>query len=104
MSAGAFGTPQILLLSGIGPAEQLRRMGIDVVVEAPGVGRNLQDHAGTRHVCWVDIKTLNMVGPIAKVGAGLQWLFLGNGPAAASMTQVVLGACPVSIGKPVLSE
>ncbi|WP_129790477.1 GMC family oxidoreductase [Sphingosinicella sp. CPCC 101087] len=45
LSAGAFNSPQILLLSGIGPADELRSHGIDVVLDLPGVGRNLQDHA-----------------------------------------------------------
>ncbi|KOV97276.1 choline dehydrogenase [Streptomyces sp. NRRL B-1140] len=44
LSAGVFGTPQILQLSGIGDAAQLRSLGIDVQVHVPGVGRNLQDH------------------------------------------------------------
>ncbi|WP_420606545.1 GMC family oxidoreductase [Novosphingopyxis sp.] len=44
LSAGAFGSPQILQLSGIGPAEHLRHHGIDVVLDKPSVGANLQDH------------------------------------------------------------
>jgi len=44
LSGGAINSPQLLMLSGIGPQAQLRRHGIDVVVDAPGVGRNLQDH------------------------------------------------------------
>jgi len=44
VSAGAFGSPQILQLSGIGPSQHLRAMGIDPVVDLPGVGENLQDH------------------------------------------------------------
>jgi choline dehydrogenase-like flavoprotein len=44
LSGGAFGTPQLLMLSGIGPAEELRKHGIDVVRDVPEVGRNLQDH------------------------------------------------------------
>ncbi len=44
LSSGAFGSPQILMLSGIGRAEELRRHGIETVHELPGVGRNLQDH------------------------------------------------------------
>jgi choline dehydrogenase len=43
--AGAIGSPQLLLLSGIGPAEQLRELGIEPVVDLPGVGEHLQDHA-----------------------------------------------------------
>ncbi len=44
LCGGAIGTPQLLQLSGIGPADELRALGIDVVVDAPNVGRNLQDH------------------------------------------------------------
>ncbi|HTP73279.1 MAG TPA: GMC family oxidoreductase N-terminal domain-containing protein [Burkholderiaceae bacterium] len=43
-SAGAFGSPQLLLLSGIGPGAELQAMGIPVVCDLPGVGKNLQDH------------------------------------------------------------
>lgn len=46
VSAGAYQTPQILLLSGIGPADELRAAGIEPLVDLPDVGRNLQDHAG----------------------------------------------------------
>ncbi|MES2127087.1 MAG: GMC family oxidoreductase N-terminal domain-containing protein [Pseudomonadota bacterium] len=44
VAAGAFGSPQLLMLSGIGPAEQLRSHGIAPVLDLPGVGQNLQDH------------------------------------------------------------
>lgn len=44
LSAGAVDSPRLLMLSGIGPAEDLRRLGIPVVADLPGVGRNLQDH------------------------------------------------------------
>ena len=44
LSAGAIGSPQLLLLSGIGPADELRRAGVEVRHELAGVGRNLQDH------------------------------------------------------------
>jgi choline dehydrogenase len=45
LSGGAFNSPQLLLLSGIGPADELRALGIAPLVDLPGVGRNLQDHA-----------------------------------------------------------
>ncbi len=44
LSAGAFGTPQILLASGVGPGDHLRELGITTILDSPGVGRNLQDH------------------------------------------------------------
>ncbi len=44
VSAGALQSPQILMLSGVGPAQEARRLGIDIVHDLPGVGRNLQDH------------------------------------------------------------
>jgi choline dehydrogenase len=46
LAAGAFVSPQILLLSGIGPADELRALGIAPLLDLPGVGRNLQDHPG----------------------------------------------------------
>lgn len=45
LSAGAVGTPQVLMRSGVGPQDHLRQIGIDTVVHLPGVGANLQDHA-----------------------------------------------------------
>jgi choline dehydrogenase len=45
LSAGTFNSPQLLLLSGIGPADELRALGIEPIHPLPGVGRNLQDHA-----------------------------------------------------------
>jgi len=50
LAAGVFGTPQILLLSGIGSADQLRRFGLPVHVDLPGVGQNLQDHVSSPFV------------------------------------------------------
>lgn len=44
LSAGAFGSPQLLMLSGIGPKAHLQSMGIDCIADLPGVGQNLQDH------------------------------------------------------------
>jgi choline dehydrogenase len=51
VSMGPLNTPKILMLSGIGPAEQLRQFGIPVVMNLPGVGENLQDHLNVR-MCW----------------------------------------------------
>jgi len=51
LSAGTVGSPQIMMLSGIGPAEQLRRHNLSVVRDLPGVGKNLRDHPQA-HVTW----------------------------------------------------
>lgn len=58
LAAGAFVSPQILMLSGIGAAEQLRRLKIPVVADLPGVGSNLQDHAAAG----VDLETRGIEG------------------------------------------
>jgi choline dehydrogenase len=47
LSAGAYQSPHLLLLSGVGPADELRASGLEVVADVPGVGANLQDHAGS---------------------------------------------------------
>ncbi len=64
LSGGAVNSPQILLLSGIGPADDLRALGIDIVADLPGVGSNLQDHpfvgvcyACTQPISLFDIET-----------------------------------------------
>ncbi|MGB6654912.1 MAG: GMC family oxidoreductase N-terminal domain-containing protein, partial [Xanthobacteraceae bacterium] len=60
LAAGSIGSTQLLLLSGIGPAAQLREHGIEVVADRPGVGANLQDHLQLRLIYKVDgITTLN---------------------------------------------
>jgi choline dehydrogenase len=60
LAAGSIGSPQILLLSGVGPAEHLGEHGIPVVLDRPGVGANLQDHLQLRLIYKVDgIDTLN---------------------------------------------
>jgi choline dehydrogenase len=46
VSAGAINTPRLLMLSGVGPADELRQVGVPVVEDVPGVGRNLQNHPG----------------------------------------------------------
>lgn len=70
LSGGAINSPQILMLSGIGPANDLRRLGIAVVADAPGVGKNLQDHlvAGVGYECTqpVTLAAAETIGNIAR--------------------------------------
>ncbi len=83
LAAGAIASPQLLLLSGIGPPEELKVHGIEVRHALPGVGRNLQDHYQARMVfrCTRPI-TLNDVAhsPWRKVLAGLEWALRRTGP------------------------
>lgn len=60
LAAGALGSPQLLMLSGVGPAQDLQRLGIAPLVDKPGVGANLQDHLQLRLIYKVTgLKTLN---------------------------------------------
>jgi choline dehydrogenase len=80
---GAFNSPQLLQLSGVGPADLLRKHGVDVVLDAPGVGNDLRDHLQVRIVmrCTQPI-TLNDVvnSPVRKVLAGLRYAAFRDGP------------------------
>jgi choline dehydrogenase len=85
LSAGAIGSPQLLLLSGIGPGQHLRDLGIDVLAEVPGVGANLHDHpkaevayAGTRpsRTTRYSRKPLVLARTAPSVTPDLQMIFL----------------------------
>lgn len=91
MAAGAIGTPQILQLSGIGPADLLARHGIEVRHALPGVGGNLQDHLQIRAVFQVDgVKTLNTIANswFGKAGIGLEYLLRRTGPMSMAPSQL----------------
>ncbi len=91
LSAGTIQSPQILQLSGIGPAELLRRHGIDVAVDAPEVGENLQDHYQARTIVRVKHRlSLNddVRNPLKLAAMGLRWLFTNSGPLTVGAGQV----------------
>ena len=80
VSAGAMGSPKLLMLSGIGPAEELRRHGIELRHALEGVGRNLQEHPGIPMRMHVNVPTLNTeTGPLQALGHGLNYLLRGAG-------------------------
>jgi choline dehydrogenase len=90
LSAGALQSPQLLQLSGIGPAGLLQGHGIDVVHDLPGVGQNLQDHLQFRLMYRVskpittndDLRTLS-----GQARIGLKWLINGTGPLGIGINQ-----------------
>jgi choline dehydrogenase len=83
VSSGAYNSPQLLQLSGVGPADLLRSHGIEVVLDSQGVGNDLQDHLQVRIVTRCPQRiTLNDVvnNPVRRVLAGMQWAALRRGP------------------------
>ncbi|BBK35234.1 alcohol dehydrogenase [Allostella sp. ATCC 35155] len=96
LSAGAIQSPQLLQLSGIGPADLLRRHGIPVVADLPGVGANLQDHYQARTIVRLRQPiSLNdeVRNPLRLARMGLQWLFRNAGPLTVGAGQVGGAAC-----------
>ncbi|MGX4640954.1 GMC family oxidoreductase [Massilia sp. SYSU DXS3249] len=91
LAAGAIGSPHLLQLSGIGPAEHLQRHGIRPIVEAPGVGENLQDHLQLRMVYKVTgVKTLNTSANhwFGKMMIGLEYALRRSGPMSMAPSQL----------------
>jgi choline dehydrogenase-like flavoprotein len=86
LSAGAIGSPQLLLLSGVGPAEELRAAGVEMRHDLPGVGRNLQDHPFVTMIWEVsDQQTLygaDKPKPLA------EWLLRRSGPLSSTVAEV----------------
>ncbi|MFZ5671637.1 MAG: GMC family oxidoreductase [Pseudomonadota bacterium] len=90
LCAGAVQSPQLLMLSGIGPAQHLRGHGIGVLAERPGVGGNLQDHLQLRLIYRANrpITTNDALRSLAgRVRMALQWLLLSQGPLAIGINQ-----------------
>ena len=89
VSGGVYGSPQLLLLSGIGPGAHLKEMGIPVVQDLASVGANLHDHFNS-YVAWRSTRkgTLNdlALSPVAKVRAGIEYMMTRTGPLAGIST------------------
>ncbi|MBA4195382.1 MAG: choline dehydrogenase, partial [Comamonadaceae bacterium] len=91
LCAGAVGSPQILQLSGIGPAALLQQHGVPVVHDLPGVGENLQDHLQIRSVYKVQgVKTLNTLANSVwgKAMIGLEYVLKRSGPMSMAPSQL----------------
>jgi choline dehydrogenase len=93
LCAGAIGSPQLLQLSGIGPAKLLQEHQIPVVAELPGVGENLQDHLQLRMAFKVQgVKTLNTMANswLGKLQIGLEYALNRSGPMSMAPSQLGL--------------
>jgi choline dehydrogenase-like flavoprotein len=91
LAAGAIGSPQILQLSGVGPGDWLAELGAGVVLDRPGVGRNLQDHLQQRAIYKVaGVKTLNETyhSLIGRALMGAEYAFLRRGPLTMAPSQL----------------
>lgn len=89
LAAGAINSPQLLQLSGIGPATLLKSLGIAVIHDSPAVGRHLQDHLCLDFLFRATQPTLNnALYPLTgKLRAGLQYIFTRRGPLSMSLNQ-----------------
>jgi len=86
IAASAINSPKLLLLSGIGPAAELKSKGIKVVADRPGVGKNLQDHLEL-YIQMASKKPVSLYkywNPIGKAWVGLRWFLLKSGPGASN--------------------
>jgi choline dehydrogenase len=91
LCAGSIGSPQILQLSGLGPASLLKEHGIDPVIDLPGVGANLQDHLQIRSVFKVQgVQTLNTLANSwwGKAKIGMEYVFKRSGPMSMAPSQL----------------
>ena len=89
VTAGAIGTPKLMMLSGVGPADHLRELGIDVVHDLPGVGENLNDHYGIDIVAELtghySLDKYNK--PHWAIWAALQYVLFRSGPVASNVVE-----------------
>ncbi len=90
LSAGAFGSPQILMLSGIGPAQKLQKHGIAVRHDLAGVGENLQDHidyVAAYKARSLDLIGFSMAGMVKMTGEAIRYAFTRNGAFASCVAE-----------------
>ncbi len=87
LAAGSIGSPQLLLLSGIGPAEELRAAGVEARHDLPGVGRNLQDHPFVT-LMW-EVSDRDTLYGADKPGPLAEWLLRRSGKLSSTVAEVV---------------
>lgn len=89
LAAGAINSPQLLMLSGVGPADELKALGIDPLHDSPAVGRHLQDHLCMDYIYRSRIPTLNneLYPWWGKLWAGARYVLMRRGPLCLSVNQ-----------------
>ncbi|XP_045771190.1 glucose dehydrogenase [FAD, quinone] [Maniola jurtina] len=86
LSAGAIASPQLLMLSGVGPASHLKEVGINVIYDSPGVGRNLQDHIAVGGIVFqVDYPISLVMNRLVNINSALRYAVTENGPLTSSI-------------------
>lgn len=87
LSAGAINSPQLLMLSGIGPRADLEEQGIEVRAALPGVGQNLQDHLDylVQYTCRKPVSFYSATTPLGKLRTGAEWLLFKKGLGASNI-------------------
>jgi choline dehydrogenase-like flavoprotein len=91
LTAGSIGSPQLMMLSGVGPAQDLGKLGIPIVLDRPGVGANLHDHLQLRLIYKVTgIRTLNEMysSLFARAKMGLEYALFRRGPLTMAPSQL----------------
>ncbi|CAG9559047.1 unnamed protein product [Danaus chrysippus] len=86
LAAGAIGSPQLLMLSGVGPAQHLEEVGIDVVYNSAGVGRNLQDHIAVGGIVFqIDYPISIVMNRLVNINSALRYAVTEDGPLTSSI-------------------
>ncbi|XP_076767226.1 glucose dehydrogenase [FAD, quinone] [Xylocopa sonorina] len=92
LSAGAINTPQLLMLSGIGPKEHLQEVGIPVIQDSPGVGQNLQDHIAVGGLVFlIDYPISIVINRLVNLNSALRYAMTENGPLTSSIGLEAVG-------------
>ncbi len=89
LAGGAINSPQLLLLSGIGPGDELRPLAVSVVHELPGVGKNLQDHLNVNILQHATPKSTldGKARLLPSMAVALQWALYRNGPGTSNVAE-----------------
>jgi choline dehydrogenase len=92
LSAGAIGSPHLLMLSGIGPREDLERVGVKVVHDSPGVGRNLQDHIAVGGLVFpIDHPISFIMNRLVNINSAVRYAVTEDGPLTSNVGLETVG-------------